>query len=257
MNSSMLNRAQTELAPNPEKSQVYASAAIVERRKRILKETRKMIGEAGVQGFSVRELCVRSDVALRTLYNAFHSKERLIAIAIQESYDDVERNIDYRTSADTLEGIMDRLTFINTRNMSARNYTKAVASLYFAPDVGDDIWVALQHMVFRNLRQWLNRMAAEKHLQKGVELNELAMTLANLEYSVINDWAQGRIPDQEFVPRLIRSVLRMTVGTMTGEPQAQAQRYLDEIAATGKAPEFPPPIVRRPRKQTPRGKAPA
>src|SRR5258708_5157752 len=148
MKASMLSGAVKRLAPHPEKSQVYASPAIVERRRRILKETRKMIAEVGVQGFSVRELCVRSHVALRTLYNAFHSKDRLIAIAIREAYDDVERSIEYTTSAETLEGIINRLTFINTRNMGARNYTKAVASLYFAPDVGEDIWLALQHMVF-------------------------------------------------------------------------------------------------------------
>ena len=214
-----------------------------------------MIAEVGVQGFSVRELCARSGVALRTLYNAFQSKDRLIAIAIQESYDDVQHNIEYTTSADTLEGIIDRLTFINTRNMGARNYTKAVASLYFAPDVGEDIWLALQHMVFRNLRQWLNRVAAEGHLQPGVDIDELGTTLANLEYSVMNDWAQGRIEDKDFIRRLIQSVLRVTVATMTGKPRTQAQRYLEEIAATGKAP-VPSPVIRRQEKPHLQGDAP-
>jgi len=234
-----------ELSPHPEKSQVYASAAIVQRRKRILKETRKLIAEVGVQGFSVRQLCLRSGVALRTLYNAFHSKDRLIAIAIREAYDEVERSVEYRTSADTLEGIVDRLVFMNTRNMGARNYTKAVASLYFAPDVGEDIWLALQHMVFRNLRQWLNRVAAEGNLQPGVNIDELAMMLANLEYSTMNDWAQGRISDGDFIRRLVQSVLRVAVSTMVGEPRRQAQDYIDEINATEKAPSFPAPIFRR------------
>lgn len=237
---------QGELLPNPQKAAVYTSEAITGRRQRILKETRKIIAESGLQGFSVRVLCKRSNVALRTLYNAFQSKDRLIAIAIREAYDDLQSRVSYQTEADTLEGIIDRLQFINRRNLRYRNYTKAVASLYFATNLSEDIWEALRHMVFRNLLQWLNHVASEGDLKPGLQLDEVASLFANVEYAIINDWAQDRIADHDFVRRLELAVLQTATGAMRGESHRQAQEMLDHIATTGKAIEFPSPELRGP-----------
>ena len=65
----------------------YASPAIRARRRRIQDETRKMIAERGVAGFSMDDLSKRAKVAKRTLYNAFQTKERIIAVAIKESFE--------------------------------------------------------------------------------------------------------------------------------------------------------------------------
>lgn len=240
-----MTEAEGNLPPNPQKTAIYTSEAITGRRRRILRETRKIIAESGLQGFSVRVLCKRSHVALRTLYNAFHSKERLIAIAIREAYDDLQGRVSYRTETDTLEGIIDRLQFINRRNLRYRNYTKAVASLYFAPDLSEDIWQALRHMVYRNLLQWLKRVAAEGDLKPGVELDELAALFANVEYSIMNDWAQGRIADKDFIRRLELAVLQTATGAMRGEAARKAQEMIERIAASGQAIEFASPEYNR------------
>ena len=105
------------LAPHPERQLVYSSPLIQERRKRILHEARKMIAERGIERFSIRELCRRADVAQRTLYNAFHSKDRVIALAIREAYEDVNNALRNSTSAETLDGIIDRLVAVSRRNM--------------------------------------------------------------------------------------------------------------------------------------------
>ena len=51
----------------PEKVLVYSSPAIHARRRRILEETRKLIAERGLIGFSMDEICKRADVSKRTL----------------------------------------------------------------------------------------------------------------------------------------------------------------------------------------------
>ena len=235
------------LAPHPERQLVYSSPLITERRKRILHEARKMIAERGIERFSIRELCRRADVAQRTLYNAFHSKDRVIALAIREAYEDVNNALRYSTSAETLEGILDRLIAVNRRNLRARNYTLAVTSIYFSPNTGEDIWNSLREMVFLNLRQWLDRLQRDGELQPWVNPVELAEDIANVEYAVINDWARGRIHDDDYVRRLVTSVLWLTIGATKGLTQKRAQKMLADMGRTGQVPEFPKASLGNPR----------
>lgn len=202
-----------------------------------------MIAEYGIERFSIRKLCQQADVAQRTLYNAFHSKDRLIALAIREAYEEVNGYMRYRTSAETLEGIVDRLMSVNRRNLKARNYTRAVTSIYFSPNASEDVWNALREMVFLNLRQWLNRLTRDSELQPWVNPDELADTFANIEYSIINDWALARIKDDDYIHRLITAVLSLAAGVTTGNTRDQAIAMLDRIAQTGELPEFPKPVL--------------
>lgn len=238
------------LAAHPEKPLIYSSPSIQERRRRILKEARKMLAENGLEGFSIRALCKKADVAQRTLYNAFHNKDRIMALAIREAYEDVNRYMRYRTSADTLEGIIDRLISVNSRNLKARNYTRAVTALYFSPGATADIWNAMRGMVYLNLRQWLDRLEREGGLQDWVDVEELAGDIANIEYATINDWAQGRLSDDQYVMRLVTAVLSHAAGVTVGPDHDAAVNMLREIRRTGRLPEFPKPVYVPPEKET-------
>jgi AcrR family transcriptional regulator len=241
-NADAANPSRLVLSTNPENEPIYSSVAIQERRKRILAEARRMIAHDGIDKFSIRTLCRNADVAQRTLYNAFQSKDRLIALAISEAYEDVNRHMRYRTPPDTLVGIIDRLISVNTRNLKARNYTRAVVSLYFSPTISEDIWNALRGMAFRNLRQWLERMAHQGALEPWINVEEAAGDFANLEYSIINDWAVGRLSDDAYLPRLILSVLTHTAGITFGPYRDEAIAMAKAIRDTGVLPEFPKPV---------------
>ena len=58
--------------------QGYASSSIIERRRRILTTARKMIGAEGMAAINMDEISRRADVAKRTLYNAFQTRERMM-----------------------------------------------------------------------------------------------------------------------------------------------------------------------------------
>lgn len=237
---------EAELTAHPEKQLIYSSTSIHERRQRILHEARKLLAEGGLEKFSIRTLCKRAGVAQRTLYNAFHNRDRIMALAIREAYEDVNRYMRYRTSAETVEGIVDRLISVNARNLRARNYTRAVTAIYFSPVASRDIWVAMREMVDINLRQWLNRLVRDDLLQDWVRIDEFADEIANLEYATINDWALGRIPDEDYVRRLITGVLTHVVGSIKGEDREAALKILQDIRRTGQLPEFPKPVYAPP-----------
>jgi AcrR family transcriptional regulator len=221
---------------HPTKPLVYSSAAITGRRKRILKEARKLLGEKGFDAFTVRELCVRAGVAQRTLYNAFHNKDRIVALAIREAYDEFQRRSSYTGHPDTLGDVLQRTMAINRRNFAAREYTKAVTALYFSPNTSPDIVQSLQDMAI-NLHGWLDRAEQDRQLAPWIRRDELELMLKNAEYATINDWVRGLISDEDYLRRLVEAILIVASGACRGATHTQAIRLLKKIRSTGKLPD--------------------
>ncbi len=235
------------LESHPEKPLLYSSPLILERRRRLLREARHMIAEGGIENFSVRRLCQRAEVAQRTLYNAFHNKDRVIALAIREAYDEFNEHVRYRTDVNTLSGVLDRTIAINRRNFRVRNYTKAVVAIYFGAATPKDVWETLRDMSVNAIHPWLEAMAARDELRSWVDAYHFSTAMANLQYSIINDWCLERLTDEQYLLRLTEAMLLLLVGAVQGEVHAETQRYLIEIRQTGELPKFPNPIWSPPR----------
>lgn len=235
-----------ELAFHPDKPLVYSSDSIHERRKRVLKTVRRMLTEKGLDGFNIRELCHQADLAPRTFYNAFQSKDRVIALAMRDAYEDVNRYMRYRTSADTLAGIINRIIVVNTRNLKSRHYTQAVTAIYFSPTIDEDVWNSLRGMAFINLHQWLACVERDGELEGWISVDTVADLLCNIEFSTIHDWVHGRLTDDEYLIRIVTAVLAFTVGVTKGATKAEAIELLDTIKRTGSLPYFPKPVYQPP-----------
>lgn len=226
-----------DLVAHPDKPLLYSSPMILDRRRRLLKEARRMIAEDGLEGFSIRKLCLRADVAQRTLYNAFQNKDRLIALAIREAFDEFSMFVRHQTDPDSLDGWIDRTVAINRRNFRVRNYTKAVCAIYFAPSTPRDVWMTLQDMSLRGNGAWLKRRQADIH--SWIDLDNFAHLMANVQYSTINDWCLGRLSDDDYLPRLAENMLLLVIGAVHGRLAEEAAEMLADLGATGKVPKFP------------------
>lgn len=225
------NYSRADLTPHPDKPLLYLSPMILARRRRLLKEARHMIAEEGLDGFSIRKLCQRAGVAQRTLYNAFQNKDRLIAFAIREAYDEYSAYVRSSTDYNSLAGLLTGVIAINRRNFRVRNYTKAVCALYFSPNTSRDVWETLQDMSLSGSRTWLN--IHQGSLQPWVDLEHLANAIANVLYATINDWALGRLSDAEYLPRMAENTLLLITGAAKDDLAKEAQRYLATIRQTG------------------------
>lgn len=235
------------LDAHPDKPLLYSSPLILDRRRRLLREARHMIAEGGIENFSVRRLCQRAGVAQRTLYNAFHNKDRVIALAIREAFDEFNQHVRYRTDESTLAGLLDRTISINRRNFRVKNYTKAVVSIYFGPATPEDVWQTLRDMSVTAIHARLLAMTQRGELRPWVDPTHFATTMANVQYSVINDWCFDRLTDDEYLPRLAESMLLLLIGALRGPVRAEAERYLIDLRATGEVPSFPSAIWSPPR----------
>ncbi|BEV02489.1 TetR/AcrR family transcriptional regulator [Novosphingobium olei] len=221
----------SSLAPHPERPLLYSSPQILARRRRLLKEARRMLAEDGIDGFSIRKLCQRAEVAQRTLYNAFHNKDRLIALAIREAFDEYSAFV--RQSSDTVsvKGWLSRTVSINRRNFHVRNYTTAVCALYFAPGTARDVFETLLDMSLRGNLMWLEQRRGD--IGDWIDLPHFARSLADVQYATINDWCLGRTPDERYLPSLVENMLMMLVGAVQGSLAEEAAELLAELETTG------------------------
>lgn len=238
------------LDAHPEKPLLYSSPLILERRRRLLREARQMIAEGGIENFSVRRLCQRAEVAQRTLYNAFHNKDRVVALAIREAYDEFNQHVRYRTDEHTLSGVLDRTIAINRRNFRVRNYTKAVVAIYFGPGTPRDVWETLRDMSVNAIHAWLIAMTERGELRPWVHPEHFATTMANVQYSVINDWCLDRLDDDQYLSRLVESMLLLLVGAVQGAVRDEAETFLIELRRSGELPKFPNATWLPPRSDT-------
>ena len=229
-----------DLSPHPDKPLLYFSPMIIARRRRLLKEARHMIAEGGLEGFSIRKLCQRAGVAQRTLYNAFQNKDRLIALAIREAFDEFQAYVQAGSDRGSLQGWLSRTVAINRRNFRVRNYTKAVCAIYFAPSTPRDVWQTLQDMSLIGNRAWLAQHLDD--LNPWIDVEHFADSMANVQYSTINDWCLGRLSDAEYLPRLSENMLMLLVGAVHGALADEAQHYLETIRRTGDVAAFAAPM---------------
>lgn len=223
---------------------VYSSPLIQERRRRILKETRKLIAQKGLANFSVRELCKQADIAQRTLYNHFSSKERVAALAIKEAFDEIRYHVNFKTSATSIEGMIDRAIAINSRNLRARNYALAVVTIYFSPTSTDDVWEVLQNLGTTGITVLLESLAESGQIEDWADIDEVALTFSNTSFAIINEWCMGRLSDEDYLRRVVDALLLLLCGVCRGEARETAMRFLMQIKTTGKLPSFPMPSVR-------------
>jgi AcrR family transcriptional regulator len=205
---------------------IYLSPAIIARRKRILDETRKMIAERGLAGFSMDDLCKRAGVAKRTLYNAYQTKERMIALAIREYFENYAVDIPFTAPPGSIKRNIDRIIFIYQRNRNPRNYARALASIYFSHEVDKDLLVTMHQMLVDANLEWIMAYKAKRQLQSWVDADALANDMVRMEYALLNDWCRGVIVDEEIIYHHLRACLTVAVGATRGAARKEVEELL-------------------------------
>lgn len=212
---------------------VYSSPAIHERRRRILDETRKMIAERGLADFSMDEIGVRAGVAKRTLYNAFQTKERMIAIAIHEYFERYLDHIPFTAPIGSLQRNVERMVFMIRRDLQIRNYISAIMSIYFSADSDSDIWRTMHSMAVEPNLQWIMALKAKRQLQPWVDPHRLADDIVRIAYAILNDWCRKGIEDEDILLHFVCACLTVAAGATRGAARKEIEAMLERFHAEG------------------------
>jgi AcrR family transcriptional regulator len=211
------------------KALVYKSDNIYERRRRILREARKMISESGLAGFSVRELATRAGIAQKTLYNAFGSKDNVIALAIRQYMGDFNDRVAFVFDNLTLEGRLERLIKIHSRNIQVRAYTTAIMAVYNSPSADRAVREAIRNLSEVSFRSYAEVLDVQGAYAEGMNAERLIYLATTQVYAVLSDWCLKDLPDDQLVDRICETFLVLLLGSTTGETQRQAQRWLEDL----------------------------
>lgn len=207
----------------------YSSPSIKARRHRILSETRKIIAEDGIGGVAMEDIARRASVAKRTIYNAFQSKEHMIAAAIHQYFEEYATRITFHTEEATIDRMIERLAVVARRNMKIRNYTRALMNIYYTHDVDPEIHQAIYAIAVESHEPLVRMLHARRQLQPWIDPEELIATLVALRYSIAYSWAEGRIADEAFVPTLTRAFMTLMAGATTGKARKEIEERLKTL----------------------------
>lgn len=212
----------------------YDSALMHSRRQRILAETRRVIEEHGIENLSMRELCKHADVAQRTLYNAFGSKDHIVALAIQDHYFALIQRMKFDSPPDTIDGVIDRMMRVTLRGGTRhKNYLKAILAVYFSPVAHPDIVNVTREISAGNVMPWLLRLQQLKQINPVLPLDTVASDMSDLVFTIMRRWTVGEISNAQMAAHVVRSFLVLAVGATVGEAQVDAMRRLALREATG------------------------
>jgi len=214
---------------------VYKSASIVERRRRILSEARKLIAECGIAGFNVRDLCARAHIAQKTLYNAFGSKESVISMAIRQYLADFMDRVDFTHDQTTLRGRLERYVKVHSRNIQIRPYTTAIMSVYNSPTADPSIRGAIREVAEAALRPYADAVAQRRNFAAGLDPDRYLQMSVTTQYAVLTDWCVGEIPDERLVERMCEMFLVILEGATVGATRREAGDWLRQVRAGSEA----------------------
>lgn len=208
---------------------VYSSSKMFERRRRIMEETRLLVAEHGHEGFNMRDLCRRAKVAPQTVYKAFESKERLVAIAIRQHFHVYSANQAYHYDASTIQGVIEHIAVSHESMRNVREYAKAITAIYFSQTADPDLRAAASYNLMGTIQPWVASLRRGRALRKGVTADDFTDAVVHLLFSTTFEWCLGNIDDDDFLFKKLERLLVYSAGATRGEAQKEINRYLGDL----------------------------
>lgn len=212
---------------------VYVTPAIFARRRRILEVARALIQERGYADFTVREVCERAKVSTHTLYRAFESRERLIAVAIAVYVRDFHARVTSAFPGATLEDAVCRLVLSGRTMLANPRLSKALIAIHYSPTADE----TLQRVAGEKGRiihaDWVHALFHAGQLRRGLTPARLVDDLTTILFSVCWEWARGRVDDADFLAAQLKVMLTYATGATRGAAQTQTSALLADLLGSG------------------------
>jgi AcrR family transcriptional regulator len=196
------------------KALVYTSPTIFERRRRILHEARHMISESGYDGFSIRELARRANVAQRTLYNAFGTRESIVISAIHQFFKDFHDLAQYTHPAHTLDGQLERIVKGSSRSRQLRPYITAVMAIFNSQRADRSVRQVIRKLSTDSFMEFATHLAASHELADQVTPKAFAEQVTRYIYATQSAWCDDEISDEDMIESIAETFLVTTGGSV-------------------------------------------
>ena len=171
----------------------YASPAQAERRKRILRETLKLLESASPADISMAQIAELSDVSTKTLYNLFKNRNGLLLAAAAQTRTDTQNSTNVMNAS---EGIY-RILELTQRTMDNFERSPEFMNSAMSVVVGISAEEEAEHHRVGITQQWFYEMLlvaeSEEQLLPETDCMQLSQILAASQWGVTLMWQKGLI----------------------------------------------------------------
>ena len=206
----------------------YASPAQVERRKRILRETLKLLQEASPADISMAQIAELSDVSTKTLYNLFKSRNGLLLAAAAQTRADTQSSADVMSAPAGISRILE----LTRRTMDTFERSPEFMESAMSVVVGISAEDEAEHHRVGKTQQWFYEALlvaeSEDQLIPGTDCMQLSQLLAASQWGVTLMWQKGLIS----LETLRRQAIMKHCLDLMPFCQMETRRWLDDLLAS-------------------------
>ena len=171
----------------------YASPAQIERRKRILRETLKLLQETSPAGISMAQIAELSDVSTKTLYNLFKSRNGLLLAAAAQTRADTQSSANVMSAPAGISRILE----LTRRTMETFERSPEFMESAMSVVVGISAEDEAEHHRVGMTQKWFHEALliaeSEDQLVPGTDCMQLSQLLAASQWGVTLMWQKGLI----------------------------------------------------------------
>ncbi|MBB4630822.1 TetR/AcrR family transcriptional regulator [Sphingosinicella soli] len=205
---------------------------MTERRARIIARAHEILGEGGVQGFTIERLCREADVAPRTLYRLYGDKEGVIFATVAERLCEVRAHIARRRKVYTIEVVFDELDWMVSEMYRDLLYARTVIDFFFSSVPRPAAIRELGSVAYNRFRNWMDREILAGNTCSNLDLERIAQELVATEFVIYHRWAVEAIDGPACRLELHANFLKSAILVLEGE---ERRRYVDLLAETHRA----------------------
>ena len=171
----------------------YASPAQSERRKRILRETLKLLASEPPSDISMAQIAELSDVSTKTLYNLFKSRNGLLLAAAAQTRADTQNSANVMSAPAGISRILE----LTRRTMDTFEKSPEFMESAMSVVVGISAEEEAEHHRVGITQQWFYEALliaeSEDQLLPGTDCLQLSQLLSASQWGVTLMWQKGLI----------------------------------------------------------------
>ena len=171
----------------------YASPAQAERRRRILRETLKLLQDASPADISMAQIAELSEVSTKTLYNLFKSRNGLLLAAAAQIRADTQNSAKVMSAPVGISRILE----LTRRTMDTFEQSPEFMESAMSIVVGISAEDEAEHHRVGSTQKWFHEALlvaeSEDQLIPGTDCTQLSQLLAASQWGVTLMWQKGLI----------------------------------------------------------------
>ena len=183
-------------------------------RHRILRAAETIIREDGIDRLSMRHLGERAGVSLRTPYNLFGSKTRVLIALLQEPLADVLHDALQAQAGSTLQFIFAALARARDRFTPEERFFRETYWQVMCSDQHEDRSKTIQQAL-RVAQPLIERCVAEGELEADLDLPALSRNLTIVSFALFGMWAGSQLSLDELAAEVRYALASSLLGRAT------------------------------------------